>query len=208
MKRLYAVLFALIATFIPVNIAHASTGPIVDCKIPSFLDFSNTGEDVVASRGVHYFYMNYMSKKNDSLPVASNFYQSIYNRTDGCTAYTSKNYFTNYSLKTVGKGNRSTKVFSFKTNDLSVSILQIQLQLCDPTKCTTPFVQTIDGKYAQNASIKFDQIPYKRIVSKTGKVTYKQYKLLTVQVYYLDSSTFSNSYPSNPFPDMYPMPMG
>lgn len=208
MKRLFVVLFALLASLVPVQMASATIGPDVSCPIPSYTDFSKAGSDTVIGHGVHYFYMDYMKKTNDSLPVASNYSQAIYNRGQGCTAYTNRNYFTDYSLTTVGKGANMSKVFNFKTNNSAVNIQQIQLQICDPTKCTQTFVKAIDGKFAQKASINFNEIPYKRVVAKNGKVSYQQYKLLSVQVYYLDANTLSNSYPTNPYSDMYQMPMG
>lgn len=208
MKRLFVVLFALIASLMPVQMASASVGPDIICSVPTYLNFPNSGLDVVVSRGAHYFYFDNRSKSNNSLPVASNYSQSIYNRDQGCTAYTDRNYFTDYSLTTVGKGANMSKVFNFKTNNSGVNIQQIQLQLCDPTKCNKTFVKAIDGNFAHKSSINFDEIPYKRIVNKYGKVSYQQYKLLTIQVYYIDSNTLSNSYPTNPYPDMLQYPLG
>jgi len=208
MKRLYVVLFALLTSLLPLQMSSATVGPDTTCSVPTYLEISNSGTDVVVSKGVQYFYMNGLTKDNSGLPVAINSSQTIYNSKLGCYVYKNQNYFTDYSLVTVGKTAAAKNVFSFKTKNSAVNISQIQLVICDPSKCNQTFVKRVDFKSTQKASIGYDEIPYKRVVSKTGKVSYQQYKLLTIQVYYFDANNISNKYPSEPYPDMYQYPLG
>lgn len=207
MKRLYVVLFALLTSLLPVQMANASVGPDTTCSVPT-LEIPNSGTDVVVSKGVQYFYMNGLTKDNSALPVAMNSSQTIYSSKLGCYVYKNQNYITDYSLVTVGKGASAKRLFSFKTNNSNVNISQIQVVICDPSKCNKTFVKRVDFKSTQKASIGYDEIPYKRVVSKAGKVSYQQYKLLTIQVYYFDANNISNKYPSEPYTDMYQYPLG